>query len=146
VNFGTLNVNVSKNMVVCLRCILCRAVGSVIAFIGQAFTSNNYKSYTLHCLFWLNSQPVGQGLNITSVSRSHTTTRQIRLDSSGRVFCSSKGPLPDNTTFTTENRPFLRWVSNPQIQQTSGRRQLQGPAVLCIDCTIKLYIASIIIK
>jgi len=39
----------------------------------------------------------GQGLLIHEVSRSHTTTRHSRQDSSGRVISSSQRPLPDNT-------------------------------------------------
>ena len=41
--------------------------------------------------------PMGKGLLIQEVSRSHTTTRHSRQDSSGRVIGSSQGPLPDNT-------------------------------------------------
>ena len=37
------------------------------------------------------------GAPILDVSRSHTTTRHIRYDSSGRVISSSQRPLPDNT-------------------------------------------------
>ena len=46
----------------------------------------------------LYSQPFS-GLLASSfeVSRSHTTTRQSRQDSSGRVISSSQRPLPDNT-------------------------------------------------
>jgi len=39
----------------------------------------------------------GQGLLIHEVSRSHTTTRNSRQDSSGRVIGSSQRPIPDNT-------------------------------------------------
>ena len=45
------------------------------------------------CLFE-QQPPVGHGLLIHEVSRSHTTTHQ---DSSGRVISSSQRPLPDNT-------------------------------------------------
>ena len=47
--------------------------------------------------FWHNSPPVGQGLLIHEVSRSHTTTHHSRQDSSGRVINPSQRPLPDNT-------------------------------------------------
>jgi len=40
--------------------------------------------------------PVGQGLLIHEVSRSHTTTHHS-LDFSGRVIGPSQRPLPDNT-------------------------------------------------
>ena len=41
--------------------------------------------------------PVGQGLLIHEVSRSHTTTHHSRLNSSGRGISSSHRPQPDNT-------------------------------------------------
>ena len=41
--------------------------------------------------------PVGQGLLIHEVSRSHTKMHHSRKDSSGRVISSSQRPLPDNT-------------------------------------------------
>jgi len=49
------------------------------------------------CRLRCNSLPVGQGLLIHEVSRSHTTTHHSRYDSSGRVISSSQRPLPDNT-------------------------------------------------
>jgi hypothetical protein len=48
-------------------------------------------------LFWRDSPPVGQGLLIHEVSRSHATTHHSRYDSSGRMISSSQRPLPDNT-------------------------------------------------
>ena len=67
------------------------------------------------CLLFLAQQPpVGQGLLIHEVSRSHTTTHGSRQDSSGRVISSSQRPLPDNTTLTTDRHPCPRWDSNPQ--------------------------------
>ena len=48
-------------------------------------------------VFWRNSPPVGHGLLIHEVSRSHTTTHYSRYDSSERVIISSHTPLPDNT-------------------------------------------------
>ena len=41
--------------------------------------------------------PLGQGLLIHEVSRSHKTTHHSRQDSSGRVISSSQRPLPDKT-------------------------------------------------
>jgi hypothetical protein len=53
-------------------------------------------------LFLLAQQPpVGHGLLIHEVSRSHTTTHQSRQDSSGRVINSSQRPL---TTHNTHHR------------------------------------------
>jgi hypothetical protein len=52
----------------------------------------------LRFFFLLTHQPpVGQGLLIHEVSRSHTTPRRNRWDSNGRVISSSQRPLPDNT-------------------------------------------------
>ena len=47
--------------------------------------------------FWRHSPPVGQGLLMHEVSRSHTTTHHSRYDSSRRVISSSQRLLPDNT-------------------------------------------------
>jgi len=41
--------------------------------------------------------PVGQGLLINEVSRSHTTTHHSRQDSPGRVISPTQRPLPDST-------------------------------------------------
>ena len=49
------------------------------------------------CLFLVWQPPVGHGLLIHDVSRSHTTTHHRRYDSSGRMISSSQRPLPDNT-------------------------------------------------
>ena len=46
--------------------------------------------------------PVGQGLLIRVVSRSHTTTHHSQQDSSGRVISSSQRPLPDNTKYSQQ--------------------------------------------
>ena len=47
--------------------------------------------------------PLGQGLLIHEISRSHTTTHRTRWYSSGRMISSSQRPLPDNT-HNTHNR------------------------------------------
>jgi len=47
--------------------------------------------------FRRDSPPVGHGLLIHEVSRSHTTTHHSREENSGRVMSSSQIPLPDNT-------------------------------------------------
>ena len=52
---------------------------------------------TCFVCFWRDSPPVGQGLLIHEVSRSHRTTHHSRQDSSGRVISSSQRPLSDNT-------------------------------------------------
>jgi hypothetical protein len=54
-----------------------------------------------HCFFFggggAQQPPVDHGLLIHELSRSHTTTHHIRLDSSRRMISSSQRPLPDNT-------------------------------------------------
>jgi len=51
----------------------------------------------LFCLFLAQQPPLGHGLLIHMVSRSHTMTHHSRYDSSGRVISSSQRSLPDNT-------------------------------------------------
>ena len=48
-------------------------------------------------MFSTRQSPLGRGLLIHEVSRSHTTTHHSRYDSSGRVISSSQRPLPENT-------------------------------------------------
>ena len=66
----------------------------------------------------------GHGLLILEVSGSHRTTHPSRQDSSGRVISSSQRPLPDNTQHSqqTNIRTPGGIRSNPQSQQSSGRR------------------------
>jgi len=73
------------------------------------------KHYRIHNLIKLFSPPLGQGLLIHEVSRSHTTTNHSRWDSSGPVIFSSQRPLPDIIQQTQQigiHPP--RWDSNPQ--------------------------------
>ena len=70
------------------------------------------------CLFLARQPPMGQGLLIHEVSRSHTT-HHSRQDSPGRVISPSHRSLPDNTH---NKHPCPRWDSNRQSQQASGRR------------------------
>jgi len=76
---------------------------------------------TVGYLFLVRQPPVGQGLLINEVSRSHTTTHHSL--SSGRVNSSSQRPLPDNTRHSQQTKIHAtRWDPNPQSQQASGRR------------------------
>ena len=52
--------------------------------------------FTDYLFFLAQKPPVGQGLLIHEVSRSHTTTHHTRQGSSGRVISSSQRPPPDN--------------------------------------------------
>ena len=77
---------------------------------------------TTHCLFVFTA--LQRALASSSeVSRSHTTTRHIRQDSSGRVISSSQRPLPENTKHTKQtNFHAPEWDSNPRSHQARGRR------------------------
>ena len=104
INHGTLNgivtnwlcslLSGSKFTVVLKRlCAVCIEFGVAIQ---RKIVSGSYFCI-LFLSFWCDSTPVGQGLLIHQVSRSHTTTHHSRQDSSGRVITSSQRPLPDNT-------------------------------------------------
>ena len=54
----------------------------------------SFYSVCFVCLYVARQPPVGQGLLIHEVSRSHTTTHHSRQDSSVRVISSSQRPLP----------------------------------------------------
>ena len=56
-----------------------------------------YPGVTTHCSCIFHSPVAGFSLLVFEVSRSHTTTRHSRWDSSGRVINPSQRPLPDNT-------------------------------------------------
>jgi len=72
-------------------------------------------------VFLARKPPVGHGLLIYEVSRSHTM-HHIRYDFSGRVISSSQRPLRDNTQHSQQRDIHApRWDSNPQSQQASGR-------------------------
>jgi hypothetical protein len=49
------------------------------------------------CLILARQPPVGNGLIINEVSRSHKTTHHCRYNSSGSVISSSQRPLPEST-------------------------------------------------
>jgi hypothetical protein len=82
--------------------------------------SNKYCIIFAFFFFWGGAlqPPVGQGLLIHEVHRSHITTHHSRKDSSGRVISSSRRP-PDNTQlsqYTNINAP-----SGTRTNNTSGR-------------------------
>ena len=64
--------------------------------------------------FWRYSPPVGQGLLIHEVSRSHTTTVGL-LWKSDQPFAETS--TWQNTTLRTDKHPCLRWDSKPQSQR-----------------------------
>ena len=79
--------------------------GRANVWVGSEISTNEPRVHKLriviehkqYILFWHDIPPVGQGLLIREVSRSHTTTHHSRQDSSGRVISPSQRPLPDNT-------------------------------------------------
>ena len=56
-----------------------------------------FPAVTTHCGYIFTARWRAFSLLIFEVSRSHTTTRHVRLDSTGRVIYPSQRPLPDNT-------------------------------------------------
>ena len=69
----------------------------------------------------------GHGLLIHEVSRSHTTTRHSRYDSSGRLMTSSQRPLPDNTQHSQQTsmpsvgfEPTISAGERPQTYALDG--------------------------
>jgi len=71
-------------------------VNQQLAFRGQSISTLFHNSPPPPP-FRRDSPPVGQGLLIHEVSRSHTTAHHIRYDSSGRLISPSQRPLLDNT-------------------------------------------------
>ena len=82
----------------------------------------------LVCWFLARQTPVGQGLLIHEVSRSHTTTHYSRYDSSGRVISSSQRPLPDNTQHSSQRDIHAPVGFEPTI--SAGKR----PQTHALDC------------
>ena len=80
--------------------------------------------------FYLAQQPpVGQGLLIHEISRSHTTTHHNLWDSSGRVISPSQRPLPDNTQHSQQrdiHAPAGIRTHNPS-RRTATNRRLRPP-------------------
>ena len=76
--------------------------------------------YTSCCLFG-QQPPMGHGLLIHEVSRSHTTTHHSSV---GLLWTSDQLVAEistwHHTTLTTDKHPCPRWDSNPQSQQVSG--------------------------
>ena len=77
------------------------------------------------CLLLAQQPPVGQGLLIHEVSRSHTTTHHSRQDSSGRVISPTQRPLPDNTQHSQQtdiHAPSGIRTHNPSKQAAADPR------------------------
>jgi len=74
--------------------------------------------------------PVGQGLLIHEVFRSHTTTQHSRQYSSERVISSSQRTLPDNTRHSQQRdvhapgvirtRSLSRWAAADLLLRRRG--------------------------
>ena len=75
-----------------------------------------------HCGFVFCSPLAGCSLLAYEVSWSHTTTRHIRLDSSGRVISLSQRPLPDNTQHSQQTN--IHAPSGIQTHDLSRRAAL----------------------
>ena len=79
--------------------------------------------------------PVGHGLLIHEVSRSHTKMHHSRKDSSGRVISSSQRPLPDNTQHSQQTdihapggirtlNLSMRAAADPRLRPRGHRKRL----------------------
>jgi hypothetical protein len=94
------------------------------------------------CLFLAREPPVGQGLLIHEVSRSHTTTHHTV----GRTPLDEWSAHRRDLYLTTHNRQtsMPRWDSNPQSQQASGRRPTSQTArkleSTIMTMTTKIYV------
>ena len=85
------------------------------------------------CLFLARQPPVGQGLLIHEVSRSHTTTHQSRYEPYRRVISSSQRSLPDNTQQsqqTNNHAPGGIRSHNPSRRAATGTGTEQYSFVL----------------
>ena len=80
-------------------------------------------------IFFFGAQPpVGNGLLVHEVSRSHTTTHYSRYDSSGRVISSLQTPLPDDTQHSQQtdiHTPGRIRTRNPREQASTDPRLKQ---------------------
>ena len=96
---------------------------------ADSFKACNMSAQMQLCLFvFLALQPIvgvhfhspvaGFSLLIFEVSRSHTTTRHSRQDSSGRVFNPSQRPLPDNTQHSQQTNIHAPTISAGERPQT----------------------------
>jgi hypothetical protein len=103
-------------------------------------------SLYLVCMFFAQQPPVGQGLLIHEVSRSHSTKHRSRWDSCTRDQLVAETSTWQHTTLTRLRHPCHRWDSIPQSQQASGRRRTPstarplGPALYLVD--IVLFLVS----
>jgi hypothetical protein len=80
------------------------------------------------CLFLARQPPVGQGLLIHEVSRSHSTRHHSRLDSSGRVISSSQRPLPYNTQHSLQT-----YVHGPPVGFEPTISAAERPQAYALD-------------
>ena len=94
--------------------------------------------------FFGRQPPVGQGLLIHEVSRSHTTTQHSRQDSSGQVISSSQRPLPDNTQHSQQTNIHARGrIRNHNLSRRAAADLRLWPRGQC-DRHISLHTAYIV--
>ena len=90
----------SAHSVACALCLFLKAQTKSTILEKQRHRPLQVRMFIiLYIFFWgggARQPPVGQGLLINKVSRSHTTTHHTRWETSGRVISSSQRPLPDN--------------------------------------------------
>jgi len=72
--------------------------------------------FAIEFLFFFAQQPpVGHGLLIHEVSRSHTTTQHNQQDSSGWIISSTQRPLPYNTRHSQQTNVYAPVGFEPTI-------------------------------
>jgi len=82
---------------------------------GRYMAQGNIIIIIIIIIIWHNSPPVGHGLSIHEVSRSHTMTHHSRNDSSGRVISSAQRTLPDNQQHSQQTFTGLLWTSDQPV-------------------------------
>ena len=102
-------------------------------------------------LFTARQPPVGHGLLIYGVFRSHTTTQNSRYDSSLRVISSSQRPLPDNTQHSQQtNIRAPRWEPTTSAGEPSQTYALDraaartGTTSMCSTATAILILMQLV--
>ena len=74
--------------------------------------------------------PVGHGLFIPEVSRTHTQTHRTRQNSSGRVISSAQRPPPDNTQHSQQTPKPAGGIRTHNL----SRRVAADPFCRCFCC------------
>ena len=128
---------------------------STVSSHSAVFCTDTRASLCILLFCGARQPPVGQGLLIREVSRSHSDTH-TRQESSGRVMSSSQRPLPDNTQHSQQRdtmppvgfEPAISTGKRPQtyaldraapgIGCVNIRCMKNGASFKCSKCNIEL--------